>query len=110
MGRPPGLCRTTAIACTSVTTPLRWSSKALGDLARLHAFLAEVNPAAAAKTVQTLTKQVPVLRDNPRLGTRLSEHDPREVRRLIILNYEVRYEISNGCTTIVRLWHTREDR
>jgi plasmid stabilization system protein ParE len=47
-----------------VNTPLRWSSKALGDLARLHAFLAEVNPEAAAKAVQTLTRQVRVAADN----------------------------------------------
>jgi plasmid stabilization system protein ParE len=93
-----------------VNTPLRWSSKALGDLARLHAFLAEVNPEAAAKAVQTLTRQVRVLRDNPRLGTRLSEHDPREVRRLIISSYEVRYEIAHADVTIVRVWYTREDR
>ena len=45
-----------------------------------------------------------------RLGTRLSEHDSREVRRLIISSYEVRYEIAHADVTIVRVWHTREDR
>lgn len=41
---------------------LKWTSKALFDLERLYEFLAPVNPAAAARTIQALTKapRVPV--------------------------------------------------
>jgi plasmid stabilization system protein ParE len=89
---------------------VKWTSKALGDLARLHAFLAESNPRAAAAAVQVLTKGAGSLRDNPRLGLRLAEFAPREVRRVIVGHYEMRYEIAGGVVYILRLWHTREDR
>jgi plasmid stabilization system protein ParE len=93
-----------------MSTPIRWTSKALGDLARLHGFLAEVNPRAAAEVVKALTKGVGVLSDNPRLGTALGGFEPREVRRILIRQYELRYEISQGAVIVLRLWHTREDR
>ena len=90
---------------------VRWASKALGDLARLHAFLREVNPQAAANVVKTLTRGAGGLRDHPRLGMALGGFEPREVRRLIVGQYELRYEvIEDGTVVILRLWHTREDR
>jgi plasmid stabilization system protein ParE len=89
---------------------LKWTSKSLSDLARLHDFLAPVNPAAAARVVQSLTAAPAGLRANPRIGERLEEFDPREVRRILIGNYEMRYEIRGGIIYILRIWHTREDR
>ncbi len=90
---------------------VRWASPALGDLARLHAFLREVNPQAAASVVKTISRGAGGLRDNPRLGMALGGFEPREVRRLIVGQYELRYEVIEGGTVVVlRLWHTREDR
>ena len=90
--------------------PLRWTRAALVDIGRLHAFLAEINPATAAKVVQSLTQGARRLQDNPRLGMRLSEFDPREVRRIVVGHYEMRYELDEQNIYILRLWHTREDR
>ena len=89
---------------------LRWTSQALRDLERLHAFLHEVNPLAAARVVQTLTQGAGNLHANPRLGIALGGFEPREVRRIIVARYELRYEIAGDWITILRLWHTREDR
>lgn len=89
---------------------LIWTGKALSDLARLHGFLAPVNPGAAAQTVRMLTAVPSRILDNPRLGERLDEFHPREVRRLITGLYEFRYEITGSAIYVVRLWHTREDR
>lgn len=89
---------------------MKWTSKGLGDLARLHAFLADSNPKAAAAVVQALTKGAGGLRDNPKIGFRLAEFDPREVRRVVVGQYEVRYELVEDVIYILRLWHTREDR
>lgn len=44
---------------------LQWTSKALGDLARMYEFLAPVNPAAAAKAVQALTQAPERLLEHP---------------------------------------------
>jgi len=48
------------------------------------------------------------LRDNTRIGPRLQEFTPREVRRLFVGDYELRYEIQR--VIVLRVWHTREDR
>ena len=51
-----------------------------------------------------------LLRGNPRLDPRLEGFAPREVRRLFVGDYELRYEIQGEAIIVVRLWHTREDR
>ncbi|BBO90292.1 type II toxin-antitoxin system RelE/ParE family toxin [Desulfosarcina ovata] len=89
---------------------LRWTSKALSDLVRLYEFLAPVNKPAAARAIQALTKAPTILLTNPRIGERLFQFEPREVRRILVKNYEVRYEIQDSIIYVLRLWHTREDR
>ncbi|MBK1621284.1 plasmid stabilization protein [Lamprobacter modestohalophilus] len=89
---------------------LKWTSKGLSDLARLFAFLAPVNPAAAARVVQSLTAAPVGFQVNPRIGERLDEFDPREVRSILVGRYEMRYEIQDGVIYILRIWHTREKR
>jgi plasmid stabilization system protein ParE len=90
---------------------IRWTLAALGDLARLHEFLHPLNPKAAARVVQRLSEGPDVLELQPRLGTRLTEFEPREVRYLLVGDYELRYEITQaGDIWILRIWHTREMR
>jgi plasmid stabilization system protein ParE len=89
---------------------LKWTSKALTDLVRLHEFLAPINPSAAARTVQSLTAAPVRLLENPRIGEKLDEFEPREVRRILVGHYEMRYEIQESTVYVLRLWHTREDR
>ncbi|MDD2046618.1 type II toxin-antitoxin system RelE/ParE family toxin [Pseudomonas putida] len=89
---------------------LKWTSAALADVSRLYAFLASVNQPAAARTVQQLTAAPTTLLINPRIGERLEEFVPRDVRRIQIGQYEMRYEIVDSTIFLLRLWHTREDR
>ncbi len=89
---------------------LKWTSKALSDLARLYEFLAPVNQSAAARAVQSLTKAPTALLINPRIGEQLFEFEPREIRRILVGNYEMRYEIQESTLYVLRLWHTRENR
>ncbi|MEQ1600618.1 MAG: type II toxin-antitoxin system RelE/ParE family toxin [Methylophilaceae bacterium] len=89
---------------------LKWTNKALSDLARLHEFLAPMNPLAAARTVQSLTTALVNLLQNPRIGEKLEEFDPREVRRMLVGHYDIRYEIQGATVYVLRIWHTREDR
>lgn len=89
---------------------LQWTSKALSDLVRLHEFLAPVNRSAAAQTVRSLTSAPLRLLENPRIGEKLDEFARREVRRLLVGHYEIRYEIYESTIYILRLWHTREER
>lgn len=89
---------------------LQWTSKALSDLARLYEFLALANKQAAARIVQELTKAPTILLTNPRIGEQLFQFEPREVRRILVGEYEVRYEILGSAIYVLRLWHTRENR
>jgi len=79
-------------------------------LVRLHEFLTLVNLSAAARTVQSLTVAQLRLLENPRIGERLDEFEPREVRRILVGHYEMRYEVQESTVYVLRLWHTREDR
>lgn len=90
---------------------VRWTAAARSDLVRLHEFLAPVNRQAAARAVQELrAAPARLLPGHPRLGPRLEEFAPREVRRLFVGDYELRYEIVEDTVIVVRLWHAREDR
>jgi plasmid stabilization system protein ParE len=89
---------------------LKWTSKALSDLARLFEFLALANRTAAANMIQALVAAPKALRDNPRIGERLDEFLPQEVRRILIGHYEMRYQLHSSTIYILRIWHTREER
>lgn len=48
---------------------------------------------AAARTVQMLVNIPNKLSINPRIGERLEEFEPREVRHIHVGHYEMRYEV-----------------
>jgi plasmid stabilization system protein ParE len=89
---------------------LKWTSKALSDLARLYEFPASVNQPAAARAVQSVIKAPTTLLMNPRIGEQLFEFEPRAIRKILVGNYELRYEIQESTIYVLRLWHTRERR
>ena len=89
---------------------LKWTSRAQSDLVRLYEFLASVNQPAAVCVVQSLTKAAATLLTNPRIGEQLFEFESREIRRIIVGKYEIRYEIQKTTIYVLRLWHTRENR
>lgn len=89
---------------------LKWTGKALSDLTRLYDFLAPANRPAAARAVQALTAAPSRQLEHPRLGERLEEFAPREVRRIWVGRYDLRYEIQASTIYVLRLWRAREDR
>ncbi len=89
---------------------IRWTGKAASDLARLHEFLRQVAPDAAARVIGQLGRAPERLAEFPRLGIKLESYEPREVRRIVVGDYEIRYEIAAGTIFILRLWHCRENR
>jgi hypothetical protein len=44
------------------------------------------------------------------MGEQLFQFEPREVRRILVGQYELRYEIVDETLHVLRLWHTHEDR
>lgn len=89
---------------------IKWTVAAASDLARLHEHLRPVAPDAAARVIQQLARAPDRLLEFPRIGEKLETFSPREVRRIIVGDYELRYEITDADVFILRLWHCRESR
>lgn len=90
---------------------ITWTRAAMGDLGRVYEFLRPVNQVAAARVVQRLTDAPDLLMSQPKIGTKLTEFEPREVRYILVGDYEMRYEIAlDGDIWVLRIWHTREFR
>ena len=89
---------------------LRWTSSARSDLVRLHEFLQSISVPAATRVVRQLVAGAKRIPTYPRLGNRLAEFGPREVRRILVGDYEIRYEVADTNIFILRIFHAREDR
>jgi len=89
---------------------LVWTGSALADLERLHQFLASANLRAADEAVREIVGSEARLQALPRIGTRLDGFGGRDVRRLLIGWYQLRYELSAGRIIILRVLHSREVR
>jgi addiction module RelE/StbE family toxin len=89
---------------------VRWTPRAAADLRRLYRFLADNNPRAAQSVVDALATAPDKLKQFPRRGARLEQFKDREVRRLIIRAYEIRYEIKGDTIRLLQIWHGKEDR
>jgi len=87
-----------------------WTHKAEDDIKRLYEFLAPYHPESAIKVVQSLVNAPNTLAKQPRIGEKLDAFPAREVRRLLVGQYEMRYEIKDNTLYILRIWHTREQR
>ena len=89
---------------------LRWTSKAHSDLVRLYEFLRPVDPTAATRVARQPVAGAKRIPTHPRLGVRLPEFAPREIRRVLVGDYEIRYELTEADVFTLRIFHAREDR
>jgi plasmid stabilization system protein ParE len=89
---------------------IQWRSQAYDDLKRLYDFLAPDSPQVALQTVDLLLQAVRGLPAYPRIGSKLVNYRNREVRKLSIGSYELRYELKEDRIVILRFWHGREKR
>ena len=89
---------------------IQWTQPALKDAARLYEFIASDNPAIAAGVLEGIRAGTTRLSQFPQMGERLEKYNPRQVRRIFIGPYEIRYELTSDTVTILRLWHARERR
>lgn len=87
-----------------------WTPEGATDIIRLNDFLATVDPDAAAKATQMLQRAPDKLTTFPRIGERFPTLMPREVRKLKVGKYEMRYEIVGAEIYILKIFHGREDR
>lgn len=89
---------------------IRWSLEARDDVDRVADFAASFDIARASELEYELSQAPKKLLQFPRLGSRLSEFDAREVRELRFGRYLIRYEVASEEVRILRIFHGREDR
>jgi len=89
---------------------VEWFNEAIRYLDRVRRFLLGVNARAANHAVASLRLAPRKLLEHPRMGVRLDEFGDREIRRISVGPYELRYEIVETAIYIVRIWYGREER
>ena len=88
---------------------VRFTRKALADLAAIHAWLAERNPAAAGRVIAAIEHSAGLLADNPGSGRR----EDRGLGRILVVpryRYVISYRIENGAVEIRYIFHPRQER
>lgn len=89
---------------------LFWTEAAQHDLVRLHHFLESKDSLAAQTMIRLIVARATKIPLTPRLGAVLLRYQPRDVRRILIDEYEIRYEIAAQDLYILRVFHSKEDR
>jgi plasmid stabilization system protein ParE len=92
---------------------LKWLPEALADIDRLHYFLKQKHPEAAARAARAILDGANLLADNPDLGRPMDDETGR--RELVVAfgigGYVLRYTHDKDHTSvIIRVWHCREQR
>ena len=92
---------------------IKWLPEALGDVERLHKFLREKNPRAAARAAKAILDGAKFLKSAPQAGRPMPDDTGR--REWFISfgagSYVLRYMLEDGDTAvIIRVWHSREEQ
>lgn len=86
---------------------LKWTRRALADLARIAEHIAQDNPAAATTLMQAFRQTTGHLCQHPYLG-RAAGPDCREL--VLHRYYLLTYRIRPGRVEILQVWHTAQQR
>ena len=87
-----------------------WTDDANIDLVRIDAFLAAIDVRAALRAVDDIYSGIQKLAEYPDLGVEIERFIGRALRKLIIGDYEIRYERTSESIYLLHIWHVREDR
>jgi plasmid stabilization system protein ParE len=92
---------------------VKWLPEALADVDRLHKFLKQKHPEAAARAARTILDGDDLLANNPDLGRPMDDDTGRRELFLAFGSgaYVLRYKHDTDRTpVIIRVWHSREQR
>ena len=85
---------------------LTWTPEAERWLRDIYNYIAQDNPAAAARTIETLYQKVEILREFPESGYRYWQQSHRHIRILLHGHYQIAYVIKkSGAIDILGVFH-----
>ena len=89
---------------------VQWSASGLDRLIGILDFIAQDNPTAARQVVDDLLARVEVLAEHPRVGPIFSEDSGPDLRRLILGQYIVIYQIQEAkqLVSVIAVRHSRQ--
>ena len=88
---------------------LIYSPEAVQDLVRLREFIAEKDPAAAARIGAELVGRIEQLLTFPEMGRSVPQSpEPGAVRDFVFGSYIVRYTVHTSALAVLRVWHQLE--
>ena len=89
---------------------IEWTEEGERRLRSVHDYIAEDNPAAAARVVVEIYEKVQLLRQHPRLGQRYEPIADREVREILYGHYRIPYLIlPDDVIRILGVFHSAMD-
>lgn len=90
---------------------LVYSAEAVADLVRIREFIAQNDPAAAARVADELVTRIENLCRFPHIGREVAQApEPQAIRDMVFGNYIVRYSIHTHALVVLRIWHHHENR
>jgi toxin ParE1/3/4 len=87
---------------------VRWSRRALADLARIADHIALDKPLAASEFATAVAQKVERLREFPLLGRTGVYQDTREL--VVHKNYLVTYRVRADEVQVLQVWHVARNR
>lgn len=88
--------------------PLRWTERAVSNLAGIAEFISETSAVYAESVVLRIEQHLEVLRRHPHLGKPAPEAADLGVRELVVGSYRVFYRPRPECIELLAIVHGRQ--
>lgn len=85
-----------------------WSPLAIERASEISEYIAQDNPSAAAKWVETLFEKVSLLKSSPRSGRIVPETGRKDIREIIYGNYRIIYTFEKKRICVLTVRHSMQ--
>ena len=85
-----------------------WSPLAIDRTTEITEYIAQDNPTAAIKWVNTLFEKVSLLKSSPKTGRIVPETHRDDIRELIYGNYRIIYRVDEKRICVLTIRHSRQ--
>ena len=85
-----------------------WSPLAIDRTTEIAEYIAQDNPLAATKWVETLFDKVQLLNSSPKSGRIVPETNREDIRELIYVNYRIIYKVEKNKIFILTVRHGKQ--
>ena len=85
-----------------------WSPLAIDRTTEIAEYIAQDNPSAARKWVETLFDKVQLLKSSPKSGRIVPETHREDIRELIYGNYRIVYRVGEKMVSVLTIRHGKQ--